>query len=59
MKWDDMILRVEWKWQIKKYLDNSLLDESRKNFILDMTSDYPEKFDGLMLSKIENITVNE
>lgn len=52
IKWDDVILRVEWKWSIKRYLDNSPYDQTVRNFLLRMTAKYPEKFDGFTISNL-------
>lgn len=45
IKWDDVILRVEWKWTIKDRLENSEFNQTERAFIMQMTSIFPEGFD--------------
>jgi hypothetical protein len=57
MKWDDMILRVEWKWEILQWLEKSSLNKTEISFMTEMSTKYPEQFDGLTISSLPKMTV--
>jgi hypothetical protein len=49
MKWDDLIIRCEWKWTIEKVFSS---DQSHKDLIIDLTKTYPLQFDALLVKEI-------
>ena len=46
MKWDDLILRCEWKWSIQEFLKTSGYGEEMNAYIMQKTAQFPMMFDG-------------
>ena len=59
MKWDDLILRVEWKWALYQAMQSSKFDQTIKNFVMKMSAEYPEEFDILSINRIGTVPVIE
>lgn len=49
MKWDDLIIRHEWKYSIVKYLEEHSLTEDKKKVVLTLTETIPCEFDETMI----------
>ena len=43
MKWDDLIIRCEWKWSIEKLFEE---DQTHKDLVMGLTKTYPLQFDA-------------
>jgi len=49
LKWDDLIVRIEWKWSIFQFIQEAKLDPNEKAFLITMSLIHPEKFDEFSL----------
>jgi len=52
MKWDDLILRVEWKYNLMEWLKTSDFKEYARAFIQKKSIDHPCQFDSQSLINI-------
>ena len=54
MKWDDLIIRHEWKFEIVEYLKSANLPQDKTQFITELTENIPCEFDSQMIYSFEN-----
>ena len=50
LKWDDIILRIEWKWTFFNWIDkqdDNLYNPEAKDYLRKLTMDMPLVFDGV------------
>ena len=59
MKWDDLILRVEWKWALYQDMQSSKFDQTIKNFVMKMSAEYPEQFNIQSINRLGTVPVIE
>jgi len=55
MKWDDLILKCEWKLNVVQYIEDDVTDEDRQKFLLNMAAALPEQFDEQIIQKFPDI----
>lgn len=51
MKWDDLIIRCEWKWSLEQLFEQ---DQTHKEVVMDLTKVYPLQFDAILAKEILN-----
>ena len=58
MKWDDLILKVEWKHRTVQYIDEEVKDEQRVKFLKQMAIECPEMFDDKIIDNSQFDHIN-
>ena len=54
LKWDDLIIRHEWKLSIKEFIETQSLTDEKKKLIMELTENIPCEFDTKIIENFES-----